>query len=148
MSPDDFGRWNRREKPIAGDVILTREAPMGNACLLPQGVNACLTQRLLLLRADKETIEPALLLHFLNSPIFQDQVTERCRGLTTPHVRVQDAPEFLLPLPPKEEQREIVTYLGKLRTYIDELKTLNSERSAALDALLPAILDRAFKGEL
>ena len=64
------------------------------------------------------------------------------------HVRVQDAPEFLLPLPPKEEQREIVAYLGKLRTHVDGLKTLNSETSAALDALLPAILHRAFKGEL
>jgi hypothetical protein len=85
MSPADFARWNRREMPIAGDVILTREAPMGNACMLPPGTNVCLTQRLMLLRPDDQIIEPTLLLHYLNSPIFQDQVREHCRGLTTPH---------------------------------------------------------------
>jgi type I restriction enzyme S subunit len=148
MSPDDFTRWNRREKPLPGDVILTRETPMGNACLVPENVNACLTQRLLLLRADDETIEPALLLHFLNSPIFQDQVRDQCRGLTTPHIRVQDSAEFLVPLPPKKEQKEIVRYLRSLRTDVDDLTALHSETAAALDALLPTVLDRAFKGEL
>lgn len=148
MSPADFDRWNRREKPIAGDVILTREAPMGNACLLPENVEVCLTQRLLLLRADEKTIEPALLLHFLNSPIFQDQVKDQCRGLTTPHIRVQDAPELLLPLPPREVQRAIVIYLRNLRAEVDELTALHTETGAALDTLLPAVLNRAFNGGL
>jgi len=84
VSPADFARWNRREAPKPGDIILTREAPMGNACMLPSGPNVCLTQRLMLLRADDQTIAPDLLLHFLNSPIFQDQVKEHCRGCNPP----------------------------------------------------------------
>jgi type I restriction enzyme S subunit len=148
MSPADFARWNRREMPIAGDVILTREAPMGNACMLPPGINVCLTQRLMLLRADQQIIEPTLLLHFLNSPIFQDQVREHCRGLTTPHIRVQDAPNLLIPLPPKQEQQQIVRYLDQVQAEIDDLAQLQTETAAELDALLPSILNKAFNGAL
>jgi type I restriction enzyme S subunit len=148
VSPEYFAQWNRRETPVPGDIILTREAPMGNACMLPLGQSVCLTQRLMLLRADIETIEPSFLLHYLNSPIFQDQVKEHCRGLTTPHIRVQDAPNFLLPLPPKDEQIEIVRALDELQKEVTALREFQSETSAALEALLPSVLDHAFRGEL
>ena len=148
MTRSDFDRWNRREKPEAGDIILTREAPMGNACILPDGVEVCLTQRLLLLRANVEVIEPDLLLHYLNSSIFQEQVRDQCRGLTTPHIRVQDAPGFLLPLPPKQRQAEIVHDLRDIKTGLDDLKGAQAHLGEELRALLPSILDHAFRGEL
>jgi type I restriction enzyme S subunit len=102
----------------------------------------------MLLRADIETIEPSFLLHYLNSPIFQDQVKEHCRGLTTPHIRVQDAPNFLLPLPPRNEQIEIVRALDELQTEVNELRKLQSETADELGALLPSVLGHAFRGEL
>ena len=42
----------------------------------------------------------------------------------------------------------IVTELDALRAGVDVLKRLQAETAAELDALIPAILDRAFKGEL
>ena len=53
-----------------------------------------------------------------------------------------------IPLPAIEEQRRIVAELDALQAEVDALKRLQAETSAELDALLPAILDRAFKGEL
>ncbi len=38
MSPDDFVLWNRRQSPQAGDIVLTREAPVGNVCMIPEGI--------------------------------------------------------------------------------------------------------------
>jgi len=38
--------------------------------------------------------------------------------------------------------------LAALFAEVDALKCLQAETAAELDALLPAILDRAFKGEL
>jgi hypothetical protein len=46
------------------------------------------------------------------------------------------------------EQRHIVAYLDDLQTKIDSLKHLQAETAAELDALLPSILDKAFKGKL
>lgn len=38
--------------------------------------------------------------------------------------------------------------LGEIQEQVDALKRLQTETAAELDALLPALLDRAFKGEL
>ena len=42
----------------------------------------------------------------------------------------------------------IVAELGALSAELDALKRLQAEIAAKLDALLPALLDRAFKGKL
>jgi type I restriction enzyme S subunit len=51
-------------------------------------------------------------------------------------------------VPPLAEQRRILASLDALQAEVDALKRLQSETTAELDALLPAILDLAFKGEL
>ena len=53
-----------------------------------------------------------------------------------------------LPLPPLPEQHSIVAYLDALQTQVDELTSLQDATQAELDALLPSVLDRAFRGEL
>ena len=55
---------------------------------------------------------------------------------------------FKIPVPPLPEQRRIVAYLDDLQSKVDALKRLQAETAAELDALLPSILDKAFKGEL
>lgn len=99
-----------------------------------------------LLRPDADTIIPNLLLHFLNSSLFSEQVRDKCRGLTTPHIRVQDAPRFLLPLPPVEVQRKLVAHVGQMQALLHDLKEIREK--ADLEALLPSLVDRAFNGEL
>ena len=51
-------------------------------------------------------------------------------------------------LPALQEQRRVVAYLDALQTRVDALKRLQAETAAELDALVPSILDKAFKGEL
>ena len=46
------------------------------------------------------------------------------------------------------EQRRIVAELDALQAEVDSLKHLQAETAAELDAVLPSILDKAFKGEL
>lgn len=53
-----------------------------------------------------------------------------------------------IPVPPLPDQRRIVAYLDGLQVKVDGLKRLQTQTAGELDALLPAILDRAFKGEL
>jgi len=55
-----------------------------------------------------------------------------------------------LPFPALQlpEQRRIVAYLDDLQARVDAVKQLQAETQAELDALLPSILDKAFRGEL
>jgi len=51
-------------------------------------------------------------------------------------------------IPSLAEQLHIVVHLDGLQTKVDSLKKPQSETAVELDALLPSILDRAFRGEL
>lgn len=53
-----------------------------------------------------------------------------------------------IPMPPLNEQHRIVAELDALQSQVDAVKALQTETAAELDAMLPAILDKAFKGEL
>jgi len=141
VSKDDYLYWNRRETPMEGDLILTREAPMGNSCILPADLNVCLTQRLLLMRNNEKFVSNRYLLHYLNSSIFYDQVIEHSRGLTTPHLRVKDLPKILIPLCPKPHQESIVKQLDNLFDSVQKIRSHNSEIKNMLDKLIPSILN-------
>jgi type I restriction enzyme S subunit len=47
-----------------------------------------------------------------------------------------------------DEQHRIVVYLDDLQAQVDEFTALQDATQAELDALLPSVLDKAFKGEL
>ena len=67
---------------------------------------------------------------------------------TLPIINQERIGVFEISIPPVPEQRRIVSELDALQAAVDALKRLQAETVAELDALLPAILDRAFKGEL
>lgn len=58
---------------------------------------------------------------------------------------LQPLPVPIVPLP---EQKRIVEYLDRLQSKIDEMKKEREKALEEMDALLPSILDKAFKGEL
>ncbi len=53
-----------------------------------------------------------------------------------------------IPVPTISEQIELISRLDQIQAKVDALKALQSQTAAELDALLPSILDKAFKGEL
>jgi type I restriction enzyme S subunit len=67
---------------------------------------------------------------------------------TQPNINLKNLERLRIPIPPLPEQRRIVVYLDGLQARVDALKKLQAETAAELDALLPSILDKAFKGDL
>jgi hypothetical protein len=53
-----------------------------------------------------------------------------------------------IPVPPLQEQREIVQQIRTLEAKTAPLISLQAQTAAELDALMPSILSRAFLGEL
>ena len=71
-----------------------------------------------------------------------------CREIGNQNLVLKFIREFPVPLPPLREQRQIVAQLDDLQTKADALKGLQAGTSTELDALMPSILDKAFRGEL
>lgn len=76
------------------------------------------------------------------------QLMEAAPQATLPIINQSRIGEFRIAVPSLPEQRRIVAELDALQEQVDALKRLQAGTAAELDALLPAILDRAFKGEL
>jgi type I restriction enzyme S subunit len=69
-------------------------------------------------------------------------------GFRLTELNVADMRKVPVPVPSLPEQRWIVEYVEKVRSRVDSMKDLQVKTAAELDAMLPAILDRAYRGEL
>jgi type I restriction enzyme S subunit len=97
-----------------------------------------------------EPIDINYLDHVLKSPALRLQIEHQATGtsLTMKNISKEKVLRLMIPLHSLPEQRHIVAYLDNLQAKVDALKRLQTETAAELDALLPSILDKAFKGEL
>ena len=93
-------------------------------------------------------LEPRFFMYSLISPRFTEYANTLSGRTRMPKLNQNQLFAFQLAYPPLPEQRRIVAYLDDLQAKVDGLKRLQAETAAELDALLPAVLDKAFKGEL
>ncbi len=103
-----YGAWTRRGLPEVGDVIFTREAPAGEACLVPSGFNLCLGQRTVLMKPAKEKLDSHFLLHSIYNGPPRIFIALFSQGSTVAHFNMSDIGSLPIFLPPKAEQEEIV----------------------------------------
>lgn len=67
VSEKTYQLWTKRAKPESGDLILAREAPVGNAAIITNGLRVCLGQRTVLIKPNKDKICSEYLNYLINS---------------------------------------------------------------------------------
>ncbi len=131
----------KRAVPKAGDIVITREAPMGDVCLIPEGLRCCLGQRQVLLRPDPRKVDARFLLFALQSPYIQFQIGwNEGTGSTVSNLRIPVLESLKIPTPPMSLQVEIAATLGAL----DDRITLLRETNATLEAIAQALFKSWF----
>ncbi|MEA2560548.1 MAG: type restriction enzyme subunit [Acidobacteriota bacterium] len=141
ISADTYAFWARRLPPQAGDVIFTREAPMGEAAIVPLEERVCLGQRTMLIRLFSDLFNNKFLLYAIYSPSFQARMVETAIGMTVKHLRVGDVEDLLVPVPPKEEQDRIVAVLDRLLAECDRLEENIARRLQLASDLARAVTE-------
>jgi type I restriction enzyme S subunit len=132
-----------------GDVLLNiTGASIGRVACAPDDVEeGNVNQHVAIIRPRQE-LEPRFLMYWLSQPAIQEFINSEQKGATRQGFTKAQIEAFEIPLPLLPEQHRIVSYLDGLQTQVDALKHLQAETAAELNALLPSILDRAFKGQL
>ena len=137
--------WSRRCPPEPGDVLFTREAPMGEAGIIPPSVKLCLGQRTMLMRPSS-ALSSSFLLSALLSPVVKDLIDRVAVGSGVKHLRVGDVERLPVPLPPAAEQIRIVAEVDRHLSIVREVEAeVDTNLKRAL-ALRQATLSRVFSG--
>ena len=135
-----------------GDILVNRTNSaelVGKCAVFDANEEHSFASYLIRLRLDRRRAEPRLVAAFINSPSGRAYMfSERKQMTGQANVNATKLKALPICLPPLPEQRRIVAYLDGLQAKVDALKRLQAETAAELDALLPSILDRAFRGEL
>ncbi|CAA0081107.1 Type-1 restriction enzyme EcoKI specificity protein [Zhongshania aliphaticivorans] len=148
ISQKTYEYWSRRCPPEQGDIIFTREAPMGEAGIVPKGVTLCMGQRMMLLRPMPKFVNPEYTLLNIQSVQFQERMLKQAIGTGVKHLRVADVEALVFPLAPLAEQTEIVRRVDQLFAYADQIEQQVKNAQARVNQLTQSILAKAFRGEL
>jgi type I restriction enzyme S subunit len=149
VTPEDFQLWTRRVKPQADDVVFSYETRLGQAAIIPSGLDCCLGRRMALVRPSATRLDSTFFVYQYISPPFRSYLEGKIvRGATVDRIPLKDFPTYLICLPSIDEQRAIAGQLEVLRSKTQHLTRLYERKLAALEELRKSLLHQAFNGEL
>ena len=123
---EHFQQRIKRATPQGGDIIITREAPMGEVGMIPEGIVCCLGQRMVLLRANPEICDNYYLLYSLQSRYVQHQISwSEGTGTTVSNLRIPHLEQLKIPYLPLSKQRQVSSVLRCLEGKIEQNRVIN-----------------------
>ncbi len=131
------------------DILTTiTGANVGKCALIENEIpEAYVSQSVALTKLVRKDTAPFIYYSMLSPSAGGKELLDRAYGIGRPVLSLEDIRNILIPLPPLEEQKEIVHILDKLleqESHIEELTQLEDQ----IESIKKSILDKAFKGQL
>ena len=142
-SEDEYQERIKRLAPQEGDILFSREAPIGEACVIPRDTRLSLGQRLMLLRVNPLILDAYFLVQSFYVTELRSRLLSQGRGVTAKHLNVGDVKRLEIPIPSFDEQQEISEVLIAFNAKIAALE----KETARLDELFHAMLEELMTGE-
>ena len=148
VSEETFCERISRLAPKPGDVLFSREgAILGIACIIPDGLEVCMGQRMMLLRPSEDLLNKYLM-YYLNSPKARTLIIENVGGTASPHINVGDIKNFTIPIIPFAQQQSVVAEIESRLSVCDNIEKTVGTALQQAEALRQSILKIAFEGGL
>lgn len=146
---DEFEKW----RLMPGDILLTEGGDwdkLGRGTVWQGEIKNCIHQNhIFRVRVNPSEFEPRYLSALISSPYGKAYFRNSSKQTTNlASINKRQLRAFVIFKPPLPEQRRIVAYLDDLQAKVEAVKQHQADTAARLDALMPSILDRAFRGEL
>ena len=104
---------------------------------------------LIRLRLDTARANPWLVARYINSPLGRDYMFRERKQMTgQANVNATKIKALPICLPSRDEQDRVAVALDRIEEEVNAVRVSQSRRNSSTEALLPSILDKAFKGEL
>lgn len=138
VSEQVYNQRNERAVPQVDDLILAREAPVGNVAIIRQGQKVCLGQRTVLIRPNKKYVDPDFLVYYLLSPELQHKLLSSSNGATVSHLNMSSIRSLEVQAPDIEIQKRIGAILARIDDKIELNTAINENLEQQAQALFKA----------
>lgn len=123
-----------------GDILLTSEAPSGQAMIWNSDEKIILSQRLYALRVNKNLVDNNYLKYFIQSPIGQKSIVRNNSGSTVSGISAKTFKNIKILIPDLENQQAI----SKILLTIDQKIQINNQINKELEAMAKTLYDYWF----
>jgi type I restriction enzyme S subunit len=149
----DTAKWNQLFRPYSvwgGELLVAKLGdPPGCCAIYPKGIGpAMVTPDVIKMTVNERLAVPEFLMHYLNSEPARQRAFGVAYGATRPRMNLDIFRGLEVPVPPLEEQKEIVTRVDRLFRLADTIERRVQAATARANKLPQAILSKAFSGEL
>ena len=139
VSEELYKKWMKSEVE-KNDILMTSEAPLGEAYCFAEKKKICLSQRLFCIRANPNIIKPSVLFYAIRSPAIQNQLHARATGTTVAGIRQSALRKISVIIPPLQLQSRAESVLGTLISTRETLDKKNINLRQTRDLLLPKLI--------
>jgi len=140
VSENGYKERIARLMPITGDVVLTREAPVGEAFTIPHGMRICLGQRVMLIRPKPSVLDCDYLVAQIYSGGLSTRISELTAGTTNPHLNVADVRSLAIAVPSFLEQSFMTIRIKAINAHVrgqrESLEKLRFQKAGLMQDLL------------
>ena len=143
VNSDIYQERTRRAIPEEDDIIIAREAPVGNAAIIQMGQKVCLGQRVVLLKPIRDRVDPNYLVYYLLSDEIQHRLRIHANGAVVAHLNMADIRNLPVSLPSLSEQKKI----GRVLKIIDDKIELNRRINDNLEQQAQALFAEVFESD-
>lgn len=125
-----------------GDLLVSRMPdPLGRACIFPGDEKPCVTVvDVCIIRLPPDVIDPEWLMHYLNSPFMNKQMSQFATGTTRARISRRNLGQVDIQLPPLAEQRRIAAILD----HFERLRANQRQVVEKLDDLIESLFNSSF----
>ena len=138
----------KRSRLRAGDILLSIRGTVGRLVSVPPELEqANITQDSARLSI-QPTLNAAFVLWYLRSESAQPRMRRAIKGVAVRGINIGDVRALQIPVPSRAEQDEIVRRVESQIALADALEAKLTAARAGVGRLTPALLSKAFRGEL
>jgi type I restriction enzyme S subunit len=156
----EFKRTSETTSPHAhywlmeGDLLISRSNTpdfVGHAAIYNGSPSPCIYPDLMMrLKVDRKRVNTRFVHYWLRSATVRDYISRNAKGTSPTMKKISQGTVMGIPFPSGQSlsnQSRIVAHLERVEARVNALKHIQAETNADMNALLPAIFDRTFKGE-
>lgn len=143
----------KRCNPEFNDILLTKIGTTGIAVTIDTEKEFSIFVSVALLKLVKNKVNPKFIENLINSPLVKKYSKEGTEGVGNKNLVLRKIREYIIPLPPLEEQKRIVEKIDQLMLLCDKLEEERNQKnklqlqinSAAINKLIKANDETSFK---